>query len=61
MSDAGVTCRPNTTTGTLEEGRMIARSYRALFWTHTQALHAHDRNIATGEWYLHFFTAVCKT
>ena len=38
MSDAGVTCRPNTT-GThsaLEEGRMIARSYRALFWTHTR-------------------------
>ena len=36
MSDAGVTCRPNTTTP-IEEGRMIARSYRALFWTHTQA------------------------
>ena len=55
-----VTCRPNTTTGTLEEGRMIARSYRALFWTHTQALHAHDRNIATGERCLHFLQQFAK-
>ena len=46
MSDAGVTCRPNTTTGTLEEGRMIARSYRALFWTHTHKHYMQDRNIA---------------
>ena len=46
MSDAGVTCRPNTTTGTLGEGRMIARSYRALFWTHTHKHYMQDRNIA---------------
>ena len=52
MSDAGVTCR-NTTVlrggveDYSEEGergrRMIARSYRALFWTHMHARPEHCR------------------
>ena len=44
----------------IEEGRMIARSYRALFWTHTHALHAHDWNIATGEKCLHCLQQFAK-